>query len=188
MRRKTRGECVTDERADIERPKNWLHHATKGVTSCSVQPTSVDAIPSSGLDQADLEHALQLAFVNVGRRLRAAFRTDPAAVGVLQVLARFGAMRVSALAEALVLDISTTSRHVSALESDGQVAREVDPADRRACLVVITPAGSAFLAEALRDRADVLGAATRDWTAQDVTTLVRLLDRLADDLTGGPTP
>lgn len=93
-------------------------------------------------------------------------------------------MRVSALAEALVLDISTTSRHVSTLESEGFVAREVDPADRRACLVDITPAGDDFLQQALRERAAVLESATRDWPADDLTSLIDLLDRLADDLTG----
>jgi DNA-binding MarR family transcriptional regulator len=141
---------------------------------------------STGWLQPSTEQALQLAFVHVGRRLRAAFRTDPAAVGVLHALATSGGMRVSALARALVLDISTTSRHVSALESDGLVAREVDPADRRACLVAITAAGAEFLTAALLERAAVIQSATREWPAEDVTTLIRLLSRLADDLTEAP--
>lgn len=149
-------------------PLAW---ASRSCFSCTVQATSQ-------------EQALQIAFANVGRRLRCAFRTDPAAVGVLHTLAEAGPMRVSALAEALVLDISTTSRHVSTLESEGFVAREVDPADRRACLVDITPAGDDFLQQALRERAAVLESATREWPADDLTSLIDLLDRLADDLTG----
>lgn len=153
-----------------------------------MQVISGEAVSSGEGAPPAPEQALQLALVTVGRRLRAAFRTDPAAVGVLHSLARLGAMRVSTLAEALVIDISTTSRHVSGLETDGLVVREVDPADRRACLVAITPAGAEFLDRALRDRAAVLRAATQDWPADDMTTLIRLLDRMADDLTGVAQP
>lgn len=134
------------------------------------------------------EQALQLAFVNVGRRLRAAFRTDPAAVGVLHTLACHGPMRVSGLADSLAIDISTTSRHVSGLESDGFLTRESDPADRRASLVTLTPAGSDFLVQALEQRAGVLQAATGGWSADDIDALIRLLNRLADDLTEAPHP
>lgn len=134
------------------------------------------------------EQALQLAFVNVGRRLRAAYRTDPAAVGVLHTLACHGPMRVSALADSLVIDISTTSRHVSGLESDGLLTREPDRADRRASLVTLTPAGSDFLVRALEERASVLQAATGAWSGDDITTLIRLLNRLADDLAEASHP
>lgn len=87
-----------------------------------------------------------------------------------------------------MLDISTTSRHVSGLESAGLVVRQVDPTDRRACPVAITPVGEEFLAQALQQRDAVLEAATRDWPADDVTTLIRLLDRLANDLIRDPNP
>jgi DNA-binding MarR family transcriptional regulator len=131
--------------------------------------------------------ALQLAFAHVGRRLRAAFRTDPAAVGVLHTLSCHGPLRVSALADSLAIDISTTSRHVSGLESDGLLTREPDAADRRASLVTLTPAGREFLARALEDRARVLEAATETWSDDEVATLIRLLIRLADDITAaGP--
>lgn len=97
-------------------------------------------------------------------------------------------MRVSALADSLVIDISTTSRHVSGLEADGLLNRETDPADRRASLVTLTPAGSEFLTRALEQRATLLQAATESWADDDVATLIRLLERLADDLTEAPGP
>lgn len=146
----------------------------------------MQAIPNSGSPAPGTadppDQSLQLAFANVGRRLRAAYRTDPAAVGLLHTLACQGPMRVSALADSLAIDISTTSRHVTGLESDGRLTRRPDPADRRASLVTLTESGRDFLAHALEERAGVLRAATGSWPDNDVTTLVRLLNRLADDL------
>jgi DNA-binding MarR family transcriptional regulator len=97
-------------------------------------------------------------------------------------LARSGSMRISALAAALVLDISTTSRHVSALESDGLLARQPDPADRRATLLALTPAGREYLTSAIAERSAVLRAATATWADDDVAALHAYLNRLADDL------
>jgi DNA-binding MarR family transcriptional regulator len=132
--------------------------------------------------------ALQLAFAHVGRRLRAAYRTDPAAVWVLHALACHGPMRVSALADSLTIDISTTSRHVSGLEAEGMLTRQPDAADRRASLVTLTQAGADFLAHAFEQRARVLRVATESWPDDDVTTLIRLLNRLADDLVEATRP
>ncbi len=91
-------------------------------------------------------------------------------------------MRISALADALVLDISTASRHVSNLEADGLVAREPDPDDRRATLVTLTAAGHQFLSKAMDERASKLRAATSSWPPDDVAQLIRLINRLADDI------
>jgi DNA-binding MarR family transcriptional regulator len=134
---------------------------------------------------------LQFVMAKVGRRLRAAWRSDPAAVGVLHELARSGPMRISALATVLALDISTTSRHVSGLEADGMVVRQSDPADRRATLMSLSPAGREYLAVAIAERAAVLRTATAAWSDDEIATLHTLLNRLADDLgtlTNGDDP
>jgi DNA-binding MarR family transcriptional regulator len=52
------------------------------------------------------------------------------------------------LAAALVHSASGLTRLVDGLERDGLVRREVDPANRRATLVVLTPPGLAALEEA----------------------------------------
>lgn len=122
----------------------------------------------------------------VGRQLRAAFKSDPAAIGVLHELSRSGAVRISALANALALDVSTASRHVRGLEADDLVERQRDPEDGRATLLHLTDAGQQFLADAIAERSAVLRAATAGWAEADLATLNDYLTRLADDL-GEPT-
>lgn len=120
--------------------------------------------------------------VRVGRQLRAAFKSDPAAIGVLHELSRSGAVRISALANALALDVSTTSRHVRRLEADDLVERQRDPEDGRATLLHLTDAGRLFLADAIAERSAVLRAATAGWDEDDITALNSYLTKLADDL------
>jgi DNA-binding MarR family transcriptional regulator len=147
-----------------------------------MQPTSGPATTWEAWHHLTPAEGLQFVMARVGRRLRSAWRTDPAAVGVLHELAKSGPMRITALAEVLVLDISTTSRHVSGLESSGYVFRKSDPSDRRATLLELSPAGRRFLANALAERSAVLRAATSSWSDDDINALHTYLNRLADDL------
>jgi DNA-binding MarR family transcriptional regulator len=59
----------------------------------------------------------------------------------LQALARSGAMTLNALANDLMLDKSTTSRVVEALQRKGYVRRETHPEDARALRIDMTPKG-----------------------------------------------
>ena len=72
-------------------------------------------------------------------------RLEKTAFHVLGQLMREGPLRPSAVAQLIRLDLSTVSRHVAALEGAGLVAREPDPADRRACLLRATPNGEQIL-------------------------------------------
>ncbi|MGW5724028.1 MarR family winged helix-turn-helix transcriptional regulator [Amycolatopsis sp. NPDC003865] len=54
-------------------------------------------------------------------------------------------LHMKELAEALVHSASGLTRVVDGLERDGYARREVDPANRRSTLVVLTPAGLAAL-------------------------------------------
>jgi DNA-binding MarR family transcriptional regulator len=160
---------------------------------CSVQATTADDSPlnpdaRAGGPGRPTEEELQRALIRLGRGLRAAYRTDPAAVGVVYHLASSGPMRVSTLAEALILDISTTSRHVTGLEAGGLLTREPDPGDRRATLITLTEAGREFLANALDERVTKLRAATDSWPRDDIDSLIRLINRLADDMSKEPQP
>nr|WP_284289046.1 MarR family transcriptional regulator [Angustibacter aerolatus] len=77
-------------------------------------------------------------------------------------LIRHGAMRSSALAEAVVSDPSTVSRQTASLVDLGLVERLPDPADRRAVLLAPTPAGvEPVPPDARRARRDVPPAARR---------------------------
>ena len=119
------------------------------------------------------------------RRLKssaAALGGDPAALHVVHMVEAHGPLRLTALAEAAMLDASTVSRHVQHLEAAGQLARTTDPADRRATLIEVTESGRALLREALAARGRVLDDALAGWPAQDRATLTRLLSRLAEDM------
>src|SRR6478752_4345597 len=59
----------------------------------------------------------------------------------LEMLADHGPMRLSALAERLFLDKSTTSRVVGTLVKKGYVEQRADTADGRATALHVTPSG-----------------------------------------------
>ena len=152
-----------------------------------MQATSSRKTPPTKENPRPPEQELQRALIKLGRSLCAAYRADPAAVGVVYHLASAGPMRVSALAEALVLDISTASRHVSSLEVEGMITREPDPDDRRATLVTLTAAGHEFLDRAMDERATRLRAATGSWPREDLAALIGLINQLADDICKDPS-
>ena len=109
---------------------------------------------------------------------------------VLAKIHLLGPVRPSALAELLGLDLSTVSRHVSALERAGWVARERDPEDGRAYLVRATPEGVAVFHVNRQRWFDMVRQILSDWPEQDLHDLVRLLTRFndaADMYPGGGT-
>ncbi len=128
---------------------------------------------------------LVVSLLTVARRLRARLpegRIDPAMMFVLRHVQVGGPLRVSALAEAVGLDISTASRHVRQLEAGGLLDRTGDPDDRRAFQVRLTRRGRAALDQAMRARAGVLDRATADWPEEDRAALTTLMTRLAESL------
>jgi DNA-binding MarR family transcriptional regulator len=105
-------------------------------------------------------------------------RLEKTAFYVLGQLMREGPLRPSAVAHLIRLDLSTVSRHVAALETAGLVAREPDPADRRACLLRATEHGEQILARLRAARRERMRAALADWPIEDRRELVRMLGRL----------
>jgi DNA-binding MarR family transcriptional regulator len=121
----------------------------------------------------------------VVRRLKAAAAAaggDPAALHIVHMVHEHGPLRVTALAEIALLDASTVSRHVSALEAAGHLARTGDPDDRRASRIAVTASGEALLREALAARGRVLDAALAGWAPADREALISLLSRLGEDM------
>ena len=126
-----------------------------------------------------------LGLWRVIRRLKAsaaALGGDPAALHVVHMVKEHGPLRLTALAEAAMLDASTVSRHVQHLEAAGHLARTTDPADRRATLIEVSESGRALLREALAARGRLLDDALAGWPAEDRAALARLLSRLAEDM------
>jgi len=119
------------------------------------------------------------------RRLKssaAALGGDPAALHVIHMVKEHGPLRLTALAEAAMLDASTVSRHVQHLEAAGHLARTTDPDDRRATLIAVTESGQAQLGQALAARGRLLDDALAGWPEADRAALARLLSRLAEDM------
>jgi DNA-binding MarR family transcriptional regulator len=111
-------------------------------------------------------------------------RLEKTAFHLLGQLVREGPLRPSAVAHLIRLDLSTVSRHVAALEGAGLVARDPDPADRRACLVRATERGEVILDRLRAARRARIQDALADWSAEDRRQLVRLLGRLNAALFG----
>lgn len=94
--------------------------------------------------------------------------------------------RVSEIAERVYLDVSTVSRHVSALTAEGLIAKVPDPSDRRAHVLTLTDAGRAMLADLRRQRDAWLAEVVAEWSDEDLATFDSLLRRFADDVEAHP--
>jgi DNA-binding MarR family transcriptional regulator len=96
---------------------------------------------------------------------------------LLRCLAHEGPMRASALAEMLQSDPSTVSRQVAALVKDGLLQRQADPADGRACILVLTEKADGVLADHELVRLEYFARLLDGWSAADVHRFAKLLDR-----------
>lgn len=113
---------------------------------------------------------------------------ERAAIIILSSLKENSPVRLSDLANDLLLDISTVSRQARALEDRGLVTRTEDPDDRRAVRLELTPAGVAVLDDAWSRRKRWLAESLHDWTPPDRVALVAMLTRFADSLSAEPAP
>jgi DNA-binding MarR family transcriptional regulator len=122
-------------------------------------------------------------------RQRLAVQATQVRPGVTGILAAIGSTgqdtgcHPKELAARCGLDASTISRAVATLVARGLVERSADPADRRACILTLTAAGRAALADLERQQADLLAAALRDWTASELDAFAATLTRFVDDTT-----
>lgn len=93
-------------------------------------------------------------------------------------------MRLSDLAMALELDLSTVSRQVRQLVDTGLLDRHADPDDGRASLITLSPRGRAVLEAVRTARRDVLRRTLCEWAPGERTALAAALNRLAADMQG----
>jgi len=111
----------------------------------------------------------------------AGVRLEMPATAVLATLSE-GQRRASTLAEMLHVDLSTISRQVAALEREGWVQRERDPADSRAALLDLTDTGRAVLAQVHDTRLAHLDRRLPGWTADELQDFTAQLRRFRADL------
>jgi DNA-binding MarR family transcriptional regulator len=115
------------------------------------------------------------------RAARAGVEVSTPGMGILGVLERDGAQRVSLIARKAGMVGPQASREVGLLEAAGYVERTTDDADRRAVVVSINAKGTdAYLR--LRDASvAAAGTALAEWSSDELSELARLLNRMADD-------
>lgn len=92
-----------------------------------------------------------------------------------------GPLRLSELAARLGIVPRSATSVVDDLEAAGLVARRPDPHDRRATLVDLTRDGRQILATLRKNRRDIMAGQLARLSAAEQRTLVRLLQRLAED-------
>jgi DNA-binding MarR family transcriptional regulator len=135
--------------------------------------------PRVSAGAAAIEHELvTLARVLEAAQRKRAYPLERAEFIILRQLAEAGPQSVGTLARTLLLDDSTMTRQVAALEEKKLVARRPDPSDRRAGRVAATAAGQKAMAEMRDLRAARIAGYVADWTEAERQTLAGLLARL----------
>ncbi|MDR7273734.1 MarR family winged helix-turn-helix transcriptional regulator [Catenuloplanes atrovinosus] len=115
---------------------------------------------------------------------------ERSAYSILGRLHDDGPARLTTLATLFTLDVSTVSRQVQALRTEGLISRSADPGDRRATLISITEHGTEVLLGMRAARRALLRELTGEWPAVDRERFAELLERfndgVADRLGGAP--
>jgi DNA-binding MarR family transcriptional regulator len=102
---------------------------------------------------------------------------DPPAFALLSRIGEQSPIRLSVLAGAVCLDVSTISRQVQDLEQAGWVVRERDPHDGRASLLRLSPTGSSVLEAGKEQRRRALARLLAGWSDDDKRALAEQLAR-----------
>jgi DNA-binding MarR family transcriptional regulator len=155
-------------------------------------PVPFSTVPSSPAATLgdELVRVTKLLHVAKSQAPRRHPQVDPMAYPLLFNLKRCP-MRVSALAEAVHVDVSTVSRQVSTLVDLGLVERGPDPDDRRAQALSVTDEGNDLLLAIREGRERWLASLLSDWSDDDVRRFTDNLARFASDLEcwlADPTP
>jgi len=138
-------------------------------------------------DVTELIEALRSMMMQAKNRHRSMEQnSEHGRISVLFMLARLGPMRASALAKECMLDLSTVSRHLRALEDEGHVVKSGDPDDKRAFQVGLTERGHDFVQQFWHARLASVHTALADsaWSADEVRALARLLGKFVRDTEG----
>lgn len=137
---------------------------------------------SLGFLAADLSRLIRAEMDRINAA--AGIGVTPGEARVLLYAMRSGPVRQNRLAELIGIEAMTVSGYLDALESKGLVAREPDPADRRAKIVRLLPAAGPVLdaigaaAAQLRARMNA-GFAESEW-AELKAALIRVRANLCD--------
>ncbi|MFJ9366294.1 MarR family winged helix-turn-helix transcriptional regulator [Nocardia sp. NPDC101769] len=139
---------------------------------------SADAFPG----RSDAIEVIQRELTAFARRARGrAAELHPelslVASSILDLVIERNGCLAADLAGHFHLDKSTVSRQVAALEHDGYLAREVDPANRRNLVLHATAEGTRVARAAARSRSAAFTERFADWDDADVERLASYLVR-----------
>lgn len=112
----------------------------------------------------------------------AGVEVDRASAVMLARISELEPARVSVLARAAGVDLSTASRQVGRLVDDGLVERATDPTDRRASTHRLTASGRALHRRLAEGRRVVIGAALDGFSAVERTQFATLLERFVANI------
>jgi MarR family transcriptional regulator, transcriptional regulator for hemolysin len=132
---------------------------------------------------------LPFEIAETANALRRAFDRRAATLGVTRaqwkVLFRLGrnpGLRQVELADAIDVEPITLSRIVDRLEEAGLVAREADPADRRAWRLRVTEKAQPLIAKLRKLAEGLMGDAFKDLTEEDLAVMHGKLARIRENL------
>lgn len=140
--------------------------------------------PTDTAVSANLGEPATRLYLAVGRLARSLRRTGgspglgPGSVSALATLVASDAMRLGDLAGKEGIAPPTLSRMIAALVDSGYVAREPDPADRRASLVTATEKGRAVILEMRSSRMREMQARVGRLAPEHRAALAGALDAL----------
>jgi DNA-binding MarR family transcriptional regulator len=138
---------------------------------------------------ADAERSLERLFRMAANRK--VYARQAAAVGavvarpgyaVLRSIDEAGELSMGDLARECAMDPAATGRQVRSLQADGLVERSAGSEDGRMVVVRLTDAGRAVLQRIVEVRTGHLTKVLAEWSDDDRSELVRLVDRLVADL------
>lgn len=107
---------------------------------------------------------------------------SPLAIELLRAVMEAGEIRASDLANKLFVTKTSISRYVNQMLKDKLLTQRPDPADGRATLLSVSPAGRKTLELREARRSKILHELSSGWPEGDVAILTTLLQRLNDGI------
>lgn len=153
---------------------NWYRGGVTTTTRTDVE--TVEAALAVIVRRASLPRLHQHVVDTAGVTL------DRALVIVLGRIADEGPLRLTDLAPALAVDVSTVSRQVKQLVELQLVRRSPDPSDGRCAFVSATARGRRTVERVRTSRRETVARLLERWTPAEVAGLADTLGRLADDV------
>jgi DNA-binding MarR family transcriptional regulator len=141
-----------------------------------------DDLTTQSAEISEAMAALMRSHSTLRSRMSAGTEVDMTGWILLSKLARGGPRRAGELAEVLCADPSTVSRQVALLVRAGVIERRADPADGRASILALTPAGEVRVEQFSRVRSRSMAPVVAAWSSADRQDFIRLLTSYSEGL------